>query len=159
MNKRLLALSLGGLLVVSAALGVACGGDDGDDADPTATSAPSAEPTQASFHAEVQLTDVDDGTSVQLANGGTLIIALPSNPSTGYSWSVAESSDPQLELQGEPAFVPAGSTTPVVGAGGTEVFTFEAVDTGTATLTLGYRRPFEPNASPEDTFSITVEIQ
>jgi inhibitor of cysteine peptidase len=139
----------------------ACSDDDDDDGEQPAqpTETPSAQPTQAPLPDEVQLTDADNGSSVQLANGGTLIVALPSNPTTGFSWSVAESSGPHLELQGEPAYVPAGSTSPVVGAGGTEVFTFRAVDDGISMLTLEYRRPFEPGVAPEKTFTVTVEIR
>lgn len=155
MPRRIFVLSLCVLLLVTAGLLAACGEDDDDSANPSPTEAA----TQAAFPNEVQLTDSDDGTTVQLANGGTLIVALPSNPTTGYSWSVSESSGAQLQLQGEPAFVPAGSTTPVLGAGGTEVFTFKAVDDGKADLKLEYRRPFEPNAAPEKTFSASVEIQ
>jgi inhibitor of cysteine peptidase len=157
MNGRILGLLTVGLLFAAAGLAASCS-DAADDETPATPTQP-AQPTQPAFPGEVQITDSDDGATVQLADGGTLIVALPSNPTTGYSWSVSERSSPQLELQGEPRFVPAGSTTPVVGAGGTEVFTFEAVDTGTATLTLEYRRPFEPGAAPEDTYSVTVEIR
>lgn len=123
----------------------ACGDDDGDDA--------------SGFPDEVQLSDADHGSTVQLATGGQLIVALESNPSTGFSWSVGEDSDAFLEPQGEPRYVPPGSTTPVAGAPGTEVFTFEAVDEGTARLVLEYRRSFEPDVAPERTFSVTVEIR
>jgi len=153
-----------GLIVaLTVAVSLSCG-DDGDEEEPAAptqapTQASTAMPTSAALPAEVQLTDADNGSTVELANGGALIVALPSNPTTGFSWSVAESSGLQLELQGEPAYVPAGSTTQVVGAGGTEVFTFEAVDAGTAELTLEYRRPFESGVAPQETFSVTVEIR
>jgi inhibitor of cysteine peptidase len=137
------ALFLGALLFISAAaLMSACGGKASNK-----------------FPAEVQLTDADDGSTVQLAIGGQLIVALQSNPTTGFGWSVGETSDPQLEVQGEPAYVPAGSTTQVVGAGGTEVFTFDAKDKGTAKLVLEYKRDFEPGIPPEKTFSVTVEIR
>jgi inhibitor of cysteine peptidase len=109
--------------------------------------------------AEVQLTDADDGSTIQLAIGGQLVVALQSNPTTGFGWSVSESSDPQLEVQGEPTYVPAGSTTQVVGAGGTGVFSFDAKDKGTAKLILEYKRDFEPGVAPEKTFSVTVEIR
>ena len=148
------------LMIALAIVSTAACGDEDDDAEPAAaTQTATVAPTQAPFPAEMQLADADNGKTVQLANGGTLIVALPSNPTTGFSWSVAESSGAQLELQGEPAYVPAGSTSPVVGAGGTEVFTFAAVDDGTAMLTLVYRRPFEPGVAPAQTFTVTVEIR
>ncbi len=109
---------------------------------------------------EVQLNDADNGTTITVARDGEVAVALPSNPSTGYSWAVVPPEPTNLELIGEPRFVPAGSTTPVVGAGGTEVFTFKATSkAGTSTLTLAYNRPFTPTAPPEKTFKVTVEVR
>ena len=146
-------------LVLVVALVSACDDDDedGDDGVPTATAVATAAPT-ATVPGEVQLTGEDDGTSVQLALGGTLIIALTSNPSTGFSWAVTPPEPVGLELEGEPAYVPPGSTTPVVGAAGTEVFTFNATGAGETTLTLTYARGFEPGAAGEETFTVTVEV-
>ena len=108
---------------------------------------------------EVQLTDDENGSTVQLAPGGELIVSLASNPTTGFSWTVGEDSDAALVLQGEPRYVPPASTTPIVGAGGTEVFSFKAETEGTARLILEYRRPFAPDSPPDRTFSVTVEIR
>jgi len=107
--------------------------------------------------AEVQLTQTDNGATVRLARGGTLLVALPSNPSTGYRWLVADDSSAALELV-EIRYVPPGSTTPLVGAAGTEVLEFHARDSGTAVLRLLYQRPFEPNAPAADTFTAIALI-
>ncbi len=107
---------------------------------------------------EVQLDQSADGTTVEIASGGKLIIALPSNPTTGYSWAVVDPTG-GLTQQGDPAFVPAGSTQPVVGAGGTEVFTFTAGDQGEYKLGLAYARSFEPTTTPDQTFSVTVTVK
>jgi inhibitor of cysteine peptidase len=114
--------------------------------------------SSTAFSDEIQLTDADDGATVQLAVGGTLIIALRSNPTTGYSWAIAGDLPQTLRVEGEARFVPAGSTQPVLGAGGTEVWTFTAVSPGDADLKLGYRRPFETNL-PLKTFSVIVLTQ
>jgi inhibitor of cysteine peptidase len=152
--------------VVPAALLVsACGGGTDTSAAKTAAALQTTAPTTAAptatpaVPAEVQLTDDDNGRSLTLAKGGTLIIALVSNPSTGFAWSVADPSPAQLVLQGEPQYVPPGSTTPVVGAAGTQVFTFKATATGEAKLTLNYARSFEPTVPPEKTFTVTVTVQ
>ena len=55
--------------------------------------------------------------------------------------------------------MPSGSTTPVVGAPGTEVFTFKATAAGDSTLKMEYRRSFEPASAPEDTFTVELEIE
>ena len=138
----LLSATVAGLLAVT--LSAAACGDDNDDG-----VAPN----------EVQLTQADNGKAVAVAMGGTLIVALPSNPSTGYSWAVVAAEPTNLELQGEPTFVPPGSTTPVVGAAGTEVFTFKAIKTGTAKLSMAYARSFETGVEPEETFEVTVKVE
>ena len=112
----------------------------------------------AGYLNEVQLTQSDTGGMVKLAKGGTLIVALPSNPTTGYSWAVVSDLPGTLHQEGEPRYVPAGSTQPVAGAGGTEVFTFAAMEKGNATLELAYGRPFE-NSAPRQTFSIEVAVR
>ena len=106
---------------------------------------------------EVQVTNGDTGHAIFLANGGSLIIALVSNPSTGYHWVVDGTLPEQLEQQGDPRFAPAGSTSPVVDAPGTEVFTFTAIQTGTPTLKLAYVRTGEPG--PARTFSVVVGVR
>lgn len=111
------------------------------------------------YPAEVQLTDSDDGAMVNLGRGGSLIIALPSNRSTGFRWYVGERAGPGLELAGDPAYVPAGSTNPVPGGPGTEVFTFKAERPGTVQLVLEYRRSFEPNVPAAKVFRVAVQIQ
>ena len=107
---------------------------------------------------EVQLADRDDGGTARLALDGSLIVALTSNPSTGFAWSVSERSGRGLVLTGPPAYLPGGATAPVVGAAGTEVFTFRAVESGTFQVVLEYRRSFEPNEPPARTFRVTVAI-
>jgi inhibitor of cysteine peptidase len=110
------------------------------------------------YQPEIQLTDADSGRSVKLALNGTLIVALASNPSTGYHWAVAGPLTEMLHQEGEPRYVPAGSTEPVLGAGGTQVFTFTAVEEGNAKLELEYSRPFETSA-PERIFSVEVVVR
>lgn len=120
-----------------------------------------ATPTSAtsSAPAEVQLMDADNGRSIEVAHGGTVIVALTSNPSTGYAWAVDPSPGPQLKQLGDATYVPAGSTLPVVGAGGTEKFTFSAASPGTVTLHLIYRRSFEPGVAPIRTFEVSVTVR
>ncbi len=144
-----------------------CGGGKGTDATrtPTVVPGPRATATATSLK-EVRLSDADNGKTVRLARGGTVIVALQSNPSTGFSWYAGEMAGPELKLSGEPTFVPPTSTSPVVGAAGTQVFTFVTTDVGmpppgtpaVVQVALEYKRGFEPNTPPEKTFKFTVEI-
>jgi inhibitor of cysteine peptidase len=139
---------------------VACGGGA-----PQPTPTPTIAAT-TTLPAEVHLKDADNGATVRLARGGTLTVTLESNPSTGFSWYLAALAGPELELVGEPQYVPPVSTTPVVGAPGTQVFTFRATGIGmpppgtpaVVQVALDYKRSFEPDVPPEKTFRITVEI-
>jgi inhibitor of cysteine peptidase len=143
MNRRLVAAAC--FAIVTFGFATSCSDNDNDDG--------------AGYPDEVQLTDADNGSSTRLALGGELIVALSSNVTTGFSWSLAEESGSQLELIGEPRYAPPGSTSPVAGAAGTQVYTFAAKATGSAKLVLEYRRPFEPGVAPARTFSATIEIR
>ncbi|MBE0609973.1 MAG: protease inhibitor I42 family protein [Dehalococcoidia bacterium] len=148
MNRKLAWLfpaALAGLLAVSLST-AACGDDDDDDDNGGAPN-------------EVQLSKADNGKTVTVAMNGTVIVALASNPSTGYSWAVVATEPANLELEGEPTYVPPGSTTPVVGAAGTEVFTFKAIRTGSSKLSMAYARSFETGVAPVETFEVTVEVE
>jgi inhibitor of cysteine peptidase len=153
-------------VVATAALtaGIACGGDS-KSAAPTA--APTAVPTGGGYPDKLQLTDSDNGRTVQLARGGQVIVTLESNPSTGFSWYVAGMAGPELELAGEPRYVPPVSATPVTGASGAQVFTFRATGVGmppagtpaVVQVEIDYKRSFEPDVPPEKSFRFTVEIR
>lgn len=137
------------LLVAASIVGVGCSDQD-NDGDTEGTPAP----------AEVQLTQDDDGATVTLAANGTLIVALPANRSTGFSWAIVSPEPEHLELDGAPAYVPPGSTSPVPGAAGTEVFTLKATGAGVSELAMEYRRmDGPPGDEPEDQFTVTVETR
>jgi len=108
---------------------------------------------------EVNVDEDDNGTQVTLEQGQILVVTLESNPSTGYSWAVVENQDYILEQVGESEFVqPEQSDPPMVGAGGWEVFRLKAISPGQETLELVYRRAWETDAEPANTFSIDVVV-
>lgn len=105
----------------------------------------------------VSLNDAASGRSVELAVGQRLIITLPANPSTGYTWEVADGAAPVLELVGEPEFT--SDNPSLVGSGGTLRLEFRAAQAGTTTLVLVYHRPWETDVEPLDTFRLTVTVR
>lgn len=109
--------------------------------------------------ADLKLDVNADGTTQQLKIGQVLSVSLESNPSTGYSW-FAKSSDTAVIVQmGEPEFqAPEESSTPMVGAPGTDTIYFQAIEAGTATITFDYLRGWETAVTPEKTVTITVEV-
>lgn len=108
---------------------------------------------QQSASSPLIVTEKDDGKSVQVMVGQTLAIQLPSNPTTGYQWVLARDLGPLVG--GRQRFTPSGANMP--GAGGAETFKFLAKETGSVTLTLEYRRPWE-NDPPTKTFTVTVKV-
>jgi inhibitor of cysteine peptidase len=97
----------------------------------------------------VQLREHDAGRTIDLRQGDRLEVALPGNPTTGYMWERAGGDDAVLRLAGEPAFQPDSGA---LGSGGVVTLVFEASNAGQTTLTLVYRRAFEPNVPPLKTF-------
>jgi inhibitor of cysteine peptidase len=103
---------------------------------------------------EVVLADGDDGREITLQRGQPLVIRLEGNPTTGYTWEVAEVDASVLRQVGEAEFE---SESDLPGSGGMQTLRFEAVDTGETTLLLVYHRPFETE-DPLETFSLDVTV-
>jgi inhibitor of cysteine peptidase len=96
---------------------------------------------------------------VTLEIGQVFAVTLESNPSTGYGWEWVASPDSIVEQVGEPEFKPRETgDPPLVGAGGWQVFTFQAAHPGQTTLTFVYRRPWEEDIEPLKTFSLHVVV-
>ena len=93
---------------------------------------------------------------ITVDKGTKIILELPSNPSTGYSWSKASIVDTGIIVQNESKYV--GPEQPIPGAGGTQVWTFTASEKGTTTIKMEYTRPWETGVV-EWTYQITVTVQ
>jgi inhibitor of cysteine peptidase len=81
---------------------------------------------------------------IQVAPKERFAIALPANPTTGYSWQATV--DPTYVELCDQAFEPGGEA---VGAAGREVFRFEARRAGKTEIAFEYRRPW--GSSPRET--------
>lgn len=95
---------------------------------------------------------------IALAPGEKLIVDLGSNPTTGYSWveKPANSDSAVLKLVKHER---VGPKQPRIGAGGSQVWTFEALKAGTATLVFAYSRPWEGGEKGTWTLKLTVKVQ
>jgi inhibitor of cysteine peptidase len=87
-------------------------------------------------------TYTDSGQTIDIGAGQQFVIALGSNPTTGYSWQ--ESYDEtMLELVGgEPTYEAEETDEDIVGAGGVEYFRFKALKEGETEITLTYKQPW-----------------
>lgn len=104
---------------------------------------------------ELSVDITSSGKEVSIASGGTLTVTLESNASTGYRWNEnANISDKAVIQQISHKYQAAA--TPMPGAPGKEIWTFKALQAGKSVVSMEYRRPFEPNAEPAKTFTLTV---
>ncbi len=92
------------------------------------------------------------GSTVEMGVGETLQVRLEANPTTGYEWVVLEPGVLELVSQ---RHRPDSNAD---GSGGITTLTFAPTGIGTADLVLGYLRPWEEDAEPIDTFTITVSV-
>jgi len=90
------------------------------------------------------------------------LVMLCSNPSTGYQWSEnAEIADTEIVKQVAHEFLmPAElDTPPPPGTPGVEVWTFNALNTGSTTINFDYSRPWEGGEKSTWTFRLDVAVE
>ena len=97
----------------------------------------------------------DNGKTVTVAQGGGVMIQLPGNPTTGYSWE-ATVADPSLVESTGSTFKPSSSA---LGAGGTYTFTFTARSHGRTVVTMTYQRSWETGVAPLRTYTVTIVVR
>jgi len=92
---------------------------------------------------------------IQATVGRDFIIALATNPSTGYSWQLAKPLSRMLKLQNKKYIA---DKPQLIGSGGTEEWTFKPVHSGRATIVLEYVPPAAGSPSPikRRTFIVTI---
>ncbi len=98
------------------------------------------------------LGEPDNGSTIFLTQGERLVVRLPSNPTTGFVWSVARNATAVLQPAGDPRFEASASDKP--GTGGYQIFEFRVAAAGASSLALVYRRPFEKDQPPTRTWGI-----
>ena len=104
------------------------------------------------------LSSGDAGKVVNAAAGSELKLTLESNVTTGYSWTEnAVIGNGAVLQQTSHEYQPPAAAIP--GRGGQEVWTFKALTVGTTTVSMEYKRPFEPNNPPANTFNVTVVVK
>lgn len=94
---------------------------------------------------------------LSLHTGQMLIVSLPSNPATGYRWTLQEAADGLLKSLGPEVF-----STPrndLVGGDGISTWRFEAQEPGQGQLLLSYQRPWEVDAEPAGLFDCRIEVR
>lgn len=114
---------------------------------------PSLFPTEMPVTASLS----DSGDVASLIQGQPLVVRLPANPSTGYSWTFTVVGDDVLRLDSVSGEAPAPNG--MVGVPGEQVWSFRAQGVGRVVLTYVYTRPWEKHMAPAQTFTLTVVVK
>lgn len=130
--------------------------------DSVAASVPEAAQPGPQENAQVEIVPVQrDGETVVVV-GQRLEIALDGNPSTGYMWEIEADGAPALApvpLLAAPRAPAAPETRPVVGSPVLHRWHFEAVQPGTTSVRLVYRRSWEKDVAPIRDAEFRVKVE
>jgi len=99
-------------------------------------------------------TYTDAGHTIDIGLGKEFIIALGSNPTTGYKWEAHNPDNMILII--EDTYQP-GNEEGVVGAGGVEYFRFKAVKKGSTEIIMTYKRAWEEESLDQKVFTINIK--
>jgi len=77
----------------------------------------------------------------------TATVELESNATTGYSWDCTISPESVIRLVSD-EYIPDKNNEGITGAGGKQIFTFEAIAEGEAELVFSYLRKWETGVPP-----------
>jgi inhibitor of cysteine peptidase len=96
------------------------------------------------------------GRTVNLRVGDGVKVTLDENPTTGYRWEFVSRPEPACVIVAD-AYV--ANTNGLAGSGGVHNWDFRAVDKGTCAVSLAYRRPWEKDTAPAQTFTLTMVVK
>jgi predicted secreted protein len=100
------------------------------------------------------LTDPASPTDVTLRPDGKLVVRLTSNPTTGYYWSQISGDGSIVALISE-GYLADPAPAGMVGTGGTQEFTFNAIRKGRTEIVLSYQRH---ESDVADTLNLKVKV-
>jgi inhibitor of cysteine peptidase len=98
-------------------------------------------------------TNGENVTTQEIKVNQSFMIALESNPTTGYSWE-ADFDQEYLSLA-EPEYIT--DQPEMIGSGGVEKFTFTGLKAGVTEITMNYKRPWEEKSIETQVFKVTIE--
>lgn len=99
------------------------------------------------------LSVADNGKTIDLRVGHSVLLRLPENPSTGYGWTL--DADSRLVEIGEKRYVHSAET---VGSGGESQWSIKAVVPGATTLRLKHWREWEGEGSVTERYEVGLVI-
>jgi len=98
-------------------------------------------------------TYIDQGETIDTSVDKEFVIALDSNPTTGYNWEVSYD-DTMLSLEYEE--YSSEKCEGLVGAGGTQYFAFKALKAGETRIETVYKRNWEEESIDQRDFTVNI---
>lgn len=95
---------------------------------------------------------------LSLSPGQQLVLTLPSNPTTGFRWTVRDPASALLDSLG-PEVYSNPEDAGLVGSAGQSTWRFQARQEGEGHLLLTYQRPWEPEVAPAQTFDCAITVE
>jgi inhibitor of cysteine peptidase len=112
---------------------------------------------QSTSPSSITLTQANNGQTVTVHRGGTVLLTLEENPTTGYTWAIDQLNQTILGLTSS-TYAVSSSSPGLVGEGGTHTFTFTAKQAGTSPLDLDQCHAWECASSIIGRFAATIHV-
>lgn len=116
--------------------------------------------TSIEYHVEIsceQFDDVDNYRSEMVMEvGDKIYLELCSNQTTGFKWEYEMTKENVVK---EEDYDYHEAESGVVGAPGVELWTFEAVETGTTEINMEYSQPWQGGIKAEWTYVLIVTVE
>ena len=100
-------------------------------------------------------TYTDPGRTITVGRGEQFLIALGSNPTTGYGWQAGYDEN-MLKLVAK-TYEPSDKPKGVLGTGGIEFFRFQALKPGETRVDIVYKRPWEEQSIAQKSFLVIIK--
>ncbi len=104
---------------------------------------------------QVNLSQADNGKSLDLRPGDTISLSLAENRLAGYEWAVQQGSEGILALEDDTYSPPSGG---VVGGGGVRTLTFRASKPGVERLQLELASLFPRSVPVAERYGVLITV-
>jgi inhibitor of cysteine peptidase len=102
-----------------------------------------------------QFFEKDNGVTVTVRSGDSVEISLPENATTGYRWAIDHYDQDSIAFVSTDPHYPLGPP----GSGGTIVFVFRAIRTGSGIIALKQWRSWEGDSSVIHRYHLQLNVQ
>jgi inhibitor of cysteine peptidase len=96
---------------------------------------------------------------LQLHQGQTLVLSLPSDPTSGYRWQLLDAAPTVLLSLGPEVYSNPEDSGDLVGSDGESTWRFQVAKAGDAQLALRYQQAWDAGGAPAKTFECALHAE